>query len=197
MVATEYSLGNCPKYAGSGCLSRLGTAHILVSALSDKCFIMALLMKRLVLSLILFGSALVAATPQTTIASTPDYALMSATPYNSEIALARERLQRFLAKTDPKKRAILAQNPIVAVEAYVLTAGEVGPILRRLNRGRYGGYIQDYYYRGETEVKFLLLFDSRNGQLVSNDGVLVVDTPSRGHVGMFGGISALYIGREW
>ena len=157
---------------------------------------MALLMKRLVLSLILFGSALVAATPQSAIAST-EYALMSATPYNSEIALARERLQKFLAKADPKKRAILAQNPIVAVEAYVLTAGEVRPILRRLNSGRYGGYIQDYYYRGETEVKFLLLFDSRNGQLVSNDGVLVVDTPSRGHVGMFGGISALYIGTEW
>jgi hypothetical protein len=47
------------------------------------------------------------------------------------------------------------------------------------------------------EVKFLLLFDSRNGQLVSDDGVLVVNTPSRGKVGMFGGISALYIGREW
>ena len=100
-------------------------------------------------------------------------------------------------QTDPKKRAILAQNPIVAVEAYVLTAGEARPILRRLNSGRYGGYLQDYYYRGETEVKFLLLFDSRNGQLVSNDGVLVVNTPSRGRVGMFGGISALYIGREW
>ena len=32
--------GTAPKYAGSGCLSRLGTAHILVSALSDKWFIM-------------------------------------------------------------------------------------------------------------------------------------------------------------
>jgi hypothetical protein len=158
---------------------------------------MALLMKRLVLSLMLFGLASCATTPQNTVANTHDYALMSATPYNSEIALGRERLERFLAKADPKKRAVLAQNPVVAVEAYVLTAGEVGPILRRLNRGRYGGYLQDYYYRGETEVKFLLLFDSRNGQLVSNDGVLVVDTPSRGHAGMFGGISALYIGREW
>ena len=156
----------------------------------------ALLMKRFVLSLIILASALGAATPQIAIASTPDYALMSATPYNSEIALARERLQKFLAKADPKKRAILAQNPIVAVEAYVLTAGEVGPILRRLNSGQIGGF-QDSYQRGEVPVKFLLLFDSRNGQLVSDDGVLVVTTPSRGHVGMFGGISALYIGKEW
>src|SRR6516164_5837792 len=147
----------------------------------------ALLMKRFVLSLIILAWALGAATPQIAIASTPDYALMSATPYNSEIALARERLQKFLAKADPKKRAILAQNPIVAVEAYVLTAGEARPILRRLNSGRYGGYIQDSYQRGDTEVKFLLLFDSRTGQLVSDDGVLVVNTPSPGKVAMFGG----------
>jgi hypothetical protein len=122
---------------------------------------------------------------------------MSATPYNSEIALARERLQKFLAKADARKRAILAQNPVVAVEAYVLTAGEVSPILRRLNSGRNAGYVQDFTQRSETEVKFLLLFDSRTGQLVSDDGVLVVNTPLRGKVGMFGGISALYIGKEW
>jgi|SRR6516225_2532968 len=154
-------------------------------------------MKRLVLSLLLVGSVLGVLPPQTPVAIANDYALMSATPYNSEIALARERLQKFLAKADSRKRAILAQNPIVAVEAYVLTAGEVGPILRRLNSGRNAGYIQDSNQRAQTEVKFLLLFDSRTGQLVSDDGVLVINTPSRGKVGMFGGISALYIGKEW
>ena len=169
----------------------------LVSALSERWLMMALLMKRLVLSLILFGLASCATTPQTGVVSTHDYALMSATPYNSEIALGRERLEKFLAKADPKKRAVLAQNPIVAVEAYELTAGEVGPILRRLNSGRNTGYVADSYRQSETKVKFLLLFDSRNGQLVSDDGVLVVNTPIRGHAGMFGGISALYIGSEW
>jgi hypothetical protein len=154
-------------------------------------------MKQFVLSLLLIGSLLGVVSPRTAVANPNDYALMSATPYNSEIALARERLQKFLAKANPKKRAILAQNPVVAVEAYVLTAGEVGPILRRLNSGQSAGYIQDFTNRSTTEVKFLLLFDSRNGQLVSDDGVLVVNTPSRGKVGMFGGISALYIGREW
>jgi len=154
-------------------------------------------MKRLVLSLLLVGSVLGVLPPQTPVATANDYALMSATPYNSEIALARERLQKFLAKADARKKAILAQNPVVAVEAYVLTAGEVGPILRRLNSGRNAGYVQDFTQRSETEVKFLLLFDSRTGQLVSDDGVLVVNTPLRGKVGMFGGISALYIGKEW
>jgi hypothetical protein len=154
-------------------------------------------MKRLVLSLLLAGSVLGMLPPQTPVACANDYALMSATPYNSEIALARERLQRFLAKADARKKAILAQSPVVAVEAAVLTAGEVGPILRRLDSGRNTGYIQDFTQRGQTEVKFLLLFDSRTGQLVSDDGVLVVNTPLRGKVGMFGGISALYIGKEW
>jgi len=154
-------------------------------------------MKRLVLSLLLAGSVLGVLSPRTPVASANDYALMSATPYNSEIALARERLQKFLAKADARKKAILAQNPVVAVEAYVLTAGEVSPILRRLNSGRNAGYVQDFTQRSETEVKFLLLFDSRTGQLVSDDGVLVVNTPLRGKVGMFGGISALYIGKEW
>jgi hypothetical protein len=85
----------------------------------------------------------------------------------------------------------------VAVEAYILSAGEVGPILRRLNSGKLGGYIPDFTNRTTTEVKFLLLFDSRTGQLVSDDGVLVINTPQRGKVGIFGGISALYIGTSW
>jgi len=53
-------------------------------------------------------------------AGTTDYALMSATPYYSEIALARGRLEKFLYKANAKKRAILGQTPIVAVQAAVL-----------------------------------------------------------------------------
>jgi hypothetical protein len=154
-------------------------------------------MKRLslLLSLIALFAGLFSARP--VFAAPYDFALMSATPYNSEIALGRERLEKFLMKADAKKKAALSQSPVVAVEAATLTAGEVGPILRRLNNGRNSGYVQDFTNRGETEVKFLLLFDSRNGQLVTDDGVLVVNTPPVGHVGMFGGISALYIGRRW
>jgi hypothetical protein len=154
-------------------------------------------MKQFVLFVLIGCSVLGAISPRASFASSNDYALMSATPYNSEIMLARERLQKFLAKADSKKRAVVAQNPVVAVEAYVLTAGEVGPILRRLNSGQISGSVQDFTNRSATEVKFLLLFDSRNGQLVSDDGVLVVHTPLRGKVGMFGGISALYIGTGW
>jgi hypothetical protein len=47
------------------------------------------------------------------------------------------------------------------------------------------------------KVVFLLLFDSRTGQLVSDDGVLVLNTPQRGKIGVFGGVSAVYIGMGW
>jgi len=132
-------------------------------------------------------------------AGTTDYALMSATPYNSEIALARERLEKFLYKANAKKRAILAQTPIVAVQAAVLPASEAGSLLRRIGRGGYfgiggGSYPAD---QASRQVEFLLLFDSRTSQLVSEDGVLVLDTPQRGKIGVFGGFSALYIGAGW
>lgn len=127
-------------------------------------------------------------------AGTTDYALMSATPYNSEIALARERLEKFLYKADAKKRAILAQTPVVAVEAAIVQASETGPLLRRIEKGEFGrtgAYPAD---QADRKVFFLLLFDSRTGQLVSDDGVLVLNTPRRGKIGEFGGVSALYIG---
>jgi hypothetical protein len=131
-------------------------------------------------------------------ASSTDYALMSATPYNSEIALAKERLQKFLYTANAKKRAVLAQSPVVAVQAAVIPAAEAGPLYRRMERGEFGigngGRPAD---QASRQVAFVLLFDSRTGQLVSDDGVLVLNTPRRGKIGVFGGISALYIGAGW
>jgi hypothetical protein len=152
-------------------------------------------MKLFALSLLVLGSVLTGWLPAT--AGSIDYALMSATPYNSEIALARGRLQSFLYKANAKKRAVLAQTPVVAVEASVLTASEVGPLLRRIESGEFGrngGYPAD---QANQQVAFLLLFDSRTGQLISDDGVLVLNTPQRGKIGVFEGVSAVYIGRGW
>ena len=87
-------------------------------------------MKQIALSLVVIGSFFFSPLPAP--AGTTDYALMSASPYNSEIALARARLEKFLYKANAKKRAILAQTPVVAIEAAVLTAGEVAPLLQRI-----------------------------------------------------------------
>ena len=130
-------------------------------------------------------------------ASMTDYALMSATPYNTEIALARGRLEKFLYKADAKKRAILAQTPIVAVQAAVLQASESGSLLRRIGRQGDWGVGPGPSPGDSRQVAFLLLFDSRTSQMVSEDGVLVLDTPQRGKIGVFGGVSALYIGAGW
>ena len=155
-------------------------------------------MKLIACSLLLVGALFTAVAPLPASAGSTDYALMSATPYNSEIALARARLEQFLYKANAKKRALLAQTPVVAVEASVLTAGEVAPILRRIQRGEFGigngGRPAD---QASRQVAFLLLFDSRTGQLISDDGVLVLNTPQRGKVGLFEGVSALYIGTGW
>ena len=74
-------------------------------------------MKQFALSLLLVWPLILGFFQRSADASTTDYALMPATPYYSEIALARGRLEKFLYKADAKKRAILAQTPIVAVQA--------------------------------------------------------------------------------
>ena len=155
-------------------------------------------MKQVALSLLLVCPLFLGFFQRSVDAATTDYALMSATPYNTEIALARGRLEKFLYKANAKKRAILAQTPVVAVQAAVLPASETGPLLRRMGRGTFslggGSYPAD---QASRQVEFLLLFHSRTGQLVSDDGVLVVITPQRGKIGVFGGVSALYIGVGW
>jgi hypothetical protein len=155
-------------------------------------------MKQFALFILLVGSFFLGFFEPAVHAGTTDYALMSATPYNSEIAIARERLEKFLYKANAKKRAVLAQSPIVAVQAAVLTAAESGPLLHRIQSGEFGigngGRPAD---QADRQVLFLLLFDSRTGQLVSDDGVLVLTPPQRGKIGVFGGVSALYIGTGW
>jgi hypothetical protein len=155
-------------------------------------------MKQFALSLLLVGLFFLGLAQPSVQASTTDYALISATPYNSEIALGRERLEKFLYTANARKKAVLAQTPIVAVQAAVLTAAESGPLLHRIQSGEFGiGNGGRPAEQANRQVLFLLLFDSRTGQLVSDDGVIVLTTPQRGKVGVFAGVSALYIGMGW
>jgi hypothetical protein len=153
-------------------------------------------MKQFALSLLAL-SALFILQP-TAKANQIDYGVMPATPYNSEIAVGRERLEKFLYTANARKRAILAKTPVVAVQAAVMDAADTGALYRRIQRGEFGIANSSYPAdQGSRQVQFLLLFDSRTGQLVSDDGVLVVSPPQRGKVGLFGGVTALYIGDGW
>jgi len=130
-----------------------------------------------------------------------DYALRHAAPNSQEISLAQKRLQNFLRRANARQQALLGQNPVVAVQAYEIDANEVPGLIYQLSSGQVGTAVT--YYASDpgdptaVPVKFLLLFDSRTARLVSPEGVLVIDTPSRGTIGNFGGIHAVYAGTGW
>ena len=130
-----------------------------------------------------------------------DYALRHAAPNGQEISLAQRRLQNFLRRADAHQRALLGQNPVVAVQANQVDANEVPGLIYQLSAGQVANAVT--YYSSDpgdptaVPVKFLLLFDSRTGRLVSPEGVMVIDTPSRGTIGIFGGVRAVYAGTGW
>jgi hypothetical protein len=133
--------------------------------------------------------------------SSIDYAVRHAAPNGADISLAQKRLQNFLRRADTRQRALLGQNPVVAVQANQIDANEVQGLIYQLSAGRVATATS--YYSSDPDdptavpVKFLLLFDSRTGRLVSPGGVLVIDTPPRGTIANFGGVQAVYAGTGW
>jgi hypothetical protein len=130
-----------------------------------------------------------------------DYGVISATPYSSETSLGLARMDKFLRKMNPQKQALLAQTPYIAVQAGSMPASEVGTIMRRINSGNSRGITTGYGQRPadamSREVAFILVFDSRTRTLAADDGVLALDSPGRGKIGMYGGFSAIYIERGY
>ena len=125
-----------------------------------------------------------------------DYGVMTAKPYRAEIQRGQQRLAKFLSRLNPKRKALLDQTPYVAVEVYVLTAGEVPGLTTRLGHRvrRFGSVRPGHSSGANVQVQFLLIYDSRTQKLVGDDGVLVTDTPSKNKVGLFEGTRAVYIG---
>ena len=128
-----------------------------------------------------------------------DYSFMTAKPYRLEVQRGQQRLAKFLSRLNPKRRALLDQTPNVAVEVYILNAGEVPGLTFRLGKGSVSStqFGQDIRSGANVQVKFLLIYDSRTQQLVGEDGVLVTDTPAVNTVGMFDGTRAVYVGTGW
>ena len=128
-----------------------------------------------------------------------EYSFMTANPYRAEVERGQQRLAKFLSRLNPKRRALLDQTPYVAVQVYTLTAGEVPGLTFRLGKGSVASsqFSQDIRSGANVQVKFLLIYDSRTQKLVSEDGVLVTDTPSLNTVGLFEGTRAVYVGAGW
>ena len=129
-----------------------------------------------------------------------DYALGEARPYPQEVKLAKLRLRNFLRRANPQQRLALSQNPYVAIQANEIEAGEDWQLLRELSTGQVRAtdlYASDFRNRSAFGVKFLLLFNSRTGQLLKPIGVLAAYTPLRGRVGEFARVRAIYGGTGW
>jgi hypothetical protein len=130
-----------------------------------------------------------------------DYAVRRAAPNGAEISLAQRRLENFLRRADARQRGLLGQNPTVAVQANQIDASEVPGLIYQLSSGQIANAIS--YYSSDPDnptavpVKFLLLFDSRTGRLVSPQGVLVIDAPPRGTIANFAGVQAVYADTGW
>jgi hypothetical protein len=56
----------------------------------------------------------------------------------------------------------------------------------------YGDDLQEN--AASVPVEFLLVFDQRTGELAAPEGVLVVGTPTKGKIGLYGGVNAIYGG---
>jgi hypothetical protein len=150
------------------------------------------------------GALTLSALAESAVAANPppqerDYSVMTAKPYRMEVERGQQRLAKFLSRLNPKRRALLNQTPYVAIEVYILNAGDVPGLTFRLGKGSVlsNQFGQDIQNGAHVQVKFLLIYDSRTQQLVGEDGVLVTDTPVLNTIGMFDGQHAVYVGTGW
>jgi hypothetical protein len=124
-----------------------------------------------------------------------EYALAVGRPYPHELAIAQERVNRYLARLRSSQRAQLMQNEYLAVETTTIPASDVPGLQNRIAQGKIqamGG--SDTYNPMSVVTRFVMIFETKSGQPATDEGFVVVDTPFRGKVGIFGGYTALYIG---
>jgi hypothetical protein len=118
-----------------------------------------------------------------------DYTMGVGAAYPQEANLARERVEKYLARLKPDQKEKLAQNDYLAVEATEMSVSEV-PGLSSKVTGQTGGLTD----RANEMAKFIMIFDAKTGGPIGDEGYVVVDTPRKGSLGVFGGYTAVYIG---
>ena len=118
-----------------------------------------------------------------------DYTVALGTAYPNEANIAQERVNKYLARLKPEKKEKIAQNDYLAVEAVEVPVSEVPGLASKIP-GQTGGLTD----RGSQMTKFVMIFDAKTGQPVSQEGYIAVDTPQKGQLGVFGGYTAVYIG---
>ena len=120
---------------------------------------------------------------------TKDYSVALGAAYPNEANIAQERVDKYLEHLKPDKKAQIMQNDYLAVESTEVPASEVPGLTGKIV-GQTGGYTD----RGSMMTKFIMVFDTKTGRPVSNEGYIAINTPPKGRLGVFGGYTAVYIG---
>jgi hypothetical protein len=131
------------------------------------------------------------------VAQYTDYSVAVGQAYPAEQAAAQKRVDRYLAHLKPTEKERLAKVDYIAVEATSIPIGEVPGLANQVVTGRARGTSLasvDRHAALSTNAKFIMIFDPKNGQPLSQEGYIAVDTPAKGKMGIFGGYTALYIG---
>ena len=118
-----------------------------------------------------------------------DYTVAVGAAYPNEANIAQERVNNYLARLKPEKKAQITQNDYLAVESTEVPASEVPGLASRIT-GQAGGYTD----RASQMTKFIMIFDAKTGKPVGNEGYISIETPPKGRLGVFGGYTAVYIG---
>ncbi len=127
-----------------------------------------------------------------------DYSLAVGQAYPAEQAAAQKRVDRYLAHLKPAEKERLASVEYIAVEATTVPVGEVPGLANSIVTGRARGATailsSDPHEALAASAKFIMIFDPKTGQPLSQEGYIALDTPAKGKMGIFGGYTALYIG---
>jgi hypothetical protein len=118
-----------------------------------------------------------------------DYSVAVGAAYTNEEHIAQDRINKYLARLKPEKKEQIAQNGYLAVDAVEVPVSEVPGLAGKIP-GQTGGLTD----RASQMTKFIMIFDAKTGQPVSQEGYIAVETPPKGRLGVFGGYTALYIG---
>jgi len=122
-----------------------------------------------------------------------DFAIDTCYPTPNEIQLAEARARRFWAKD------VLRYGPeprYLAVETSKIFPGEVQDLWPKLINSETTASFFSHGKRTYSNLELLgiMIYDTKTGRFVSNQGYISVDTPPRGRVARFGPYLARYIG---
>ena len=124
-----------------------------------------------------------------------DFAIDTCYPTQNEIALAEARASRFWAKHSSR---FGAEPRFLAVETSKILPGEVQDLWPKLINSETTASFFSHGIESNTysnlQLHGVMIYDTKTGHFVRNQGYISVDTPPRGRVARFGPYIARYIG---